>query len=64
VGEKPNQAFQFAFNTSLKVDFPGSRITSDGGLILVRKSDDPLGFSELIEQHLPTLGKKHAVAPC
>jgi hypothetical protein len=52
VGEKQNQPFQLSFNASLKVDFQGSRVTSDGGLILVRELDERLGFSELIEQHL------------
>jgi hypothetical protein len=36
----------------LKVDFQGSRVTSDGGLILVRELDERLGFSDLIDQHL------------
>ena len=52
MGEKQNQPFQLSFNASLKVDFQGSRVTSDGGLILVRELDERLGFSELIEQHL------------
>jgi hypothetical protein len=51
-GEKQNQPFQLSFNASLKVDFQGSRVTSDGGLILVRELDERLGFGELIEQHL------------
>jgi hypothetical protein len=50
--EKQNQPFQLSFNASLKVDFQGSRVSSDGGLILVRELDERLGFSELIEQHL------------
>ena len=44
--------FQLSFNASLKVDFQGSRVTSDGGLILVRELDERLGFGELIAQHL------------
>ena len=52
MGEMQNQPFQLSFNTSLKVDFQGSRVTSDGGLILVRELDERLGFGELIEQHL------------
>ena len=52
MGEKQNQPFQLSFNASLKVDFQGSRVTSNGGLILVRELDERLGFSELIEQHL------------
>jgi hypothetical protein len=35
MGEKQNQPFQLSFNASLKVDFQGSRVTSDGGLILI-----------------------------
>ena len=52
MGERENQPFQLSFNTSLKVDFQGSRVTSDGGLILVRELDERLGFGELITQHL------------
>ena len=52
MGEKQNQPFQLSFNASLKVDFQGSRVTSDGGLILVRELDERLGLSELIEEHL------------
>ena len=52
MGERQNQPFQFSFNAALKVDFRGSRVTSDGGLILVRELDEHLGFGELIKQHL------------
>jgi hypothetical protein len=52
VGEKQNQPFQLLFNASLKVDFQGSRVTSDGGLILVRELDERLGLEKLIEEHL------------
>ena len=53
MGESQNQPFQLSFNASLRVDFQGSRVTSDGGLILVRELDERLGFGELIQQHLP-----------
>jgi hypothetical protein len=36
VGERQNRPFQLSFNSSLKVDFRVARVTSDGGLILVR----------------------------
>ena len=52
MGDKQDQPFQLSFNASLKVDFQGSRVTSDGGLILVRESDERLGFGDLIAQHL------------
>ena len=51
MGEKQNQPFQLSFNASLKVDFQGSRVTSDGGLILVRELDERLGLEKLIEEH-------------
>ena len=35
VGEAQNRPFQLSFNSSLKVDFQGSGVTSDGGLDLV-----------------------------
>ncbi len=52
MGERQNRPFQLSFNSSLKVDFQGARVTSDGGLILVRELDERLGLSVLIERHL------------
>jgi Transposase DDE domain group 1 len=52
VGEMENRPFQFSFNSSLRADFQGARVTSDGGLILVRELDERLGLSELVDRHL------------
>src|SRR6202035_6139382 len=52
VGETQDRPFQLSFNSSWKVDLQGSRVTSDGGLVLVRELDERLGFGELIERHL------------
>ena len=52
MGEKQNQSFQLSFNRFLRVAFQGSRVTSDGGLILVRELDERLGFGDLIARHL------------
>jgi hypothetical protein len=52
VGETQKRPFQLSFNSSLRVDFQGARVTSDGGLILVRELDERLGLSELMERHL------------
>jgi len=59
MGDKQNQPFQLSFNASLKIDFQGSRVTSDGGLILVRELDERLGFGDLLRLHLtdPRHGK-------
>ena len=51
VRNKPRR-FQLCFNGLLKVVFQGSRVTSDGGLILVRELDERLGVSELTGRHL------------
>src|ERR1022692_3999132 len=63
VGEAQNQPFQLSFNSSLKVDFQGSRVTSDGGLVLVRELDERLGFGELIERHLADARGKNTQLP-
>ena len=60
MGEIQNRPFQLSFNASLKVEFQGSRVTSDGGLILVRELDERLGFGELIAQHLTDSRGKNA----
>src|SRR5918998_1001071 len=53
MGEKQSEPFQLSFNSSLRVDFQGSRVTSDGGLIVVRDLDERRGFRQLIA-HLLT----------
>ena len=71
MGEKQNGPFLLSFNPSLKVDFQGSQVTSDAGLILVRELDERLGFSELIEGHLTdsrgrnvlVVSQKHRATP-
>ena len=47
MGERHNQPFQFSFNAALKVDFQGSRVTSDGGLSAIRTA------SRVIVEHFP-----------
>ena len=39
-GESQNQPFQLSFNRFLRVDFQRSRVTSGGGLLLVRELAD------------------------
>ena len=56
MGESANQPFQLSFNASLKIDFQGSRVTSDGGLILVRELDERLGF-DIMEIPVDVLAK-------
>ena len=56
MGEKQNEPFQLSFNASLKVDFQGSRVTSDGGLIVIRELDERLGLGDLVAAHLSGFG--------
>lgn len=53
MGERQSGPLQFSFDPWSKVDLQGSRVTSDGGLILGRELDEHLGFGDLITQHLP-----------
>lgn len=43
MGETEEQPFQLSLNSSLSVDFPGARVSSDGGLIPFRELDERLG---------------------
>ena len=63
MGESEKQGFQLSFNRFLRVGFQGSRVTSDGGLILVRELDERLGFGELIEEHLTDSRANNARLP-
>src|SRR5467141_2236986 len=45
--EIQNQPLQLSFNPSLRIDFQGSRVTSDGGLLLVRELAERLGLGAL-----------------
>src|SRR6202158_4298372 len=63
VGERQKQPFQLSFNGRLKVDFQGARVTSDGGLLLVRELDERLGFGELMERHLTDVRGKNTQLP-
>ena len=52
MGESQKQGFQLSFNRFLRIGFQGSRVTTNGGLILVRELDERLALGEFIEQYL------------
>ena len=56
MGESGTQGFQLSFNRFLRVGFQGSRVTYNGGLILVQELD---GYCQ-VEQNLPVLRKDFA----
>ena len=47
VGEADRAALRVEFDARLRLEFHGSRVTSDGGLLAFRELDDALGLMEL-----------------
>src|SRR3954464_15045829 len=45
-GEAQDAAVGLTFDRRLKLEFHGTKVTSDGGLLACRKLDDALGLSE------------------
>jgi Transposase DDE domain group 1 len=52
MGEQHHGPFRLSFPSALRIDFQGSRVTSDGGLLVVRELDERLGLGDLIAQHV------------
>src|SRR5574337_362462 len=52
MGDVKSGPVRLSFNPQLRVEFHGSTVTSDAGLLLPRELDERLGLSTLIERHL------------
>ncbi|MGH9475697.1 MAG: IS1380 family transposase [Terriglobales bacterium] len=61
--ESEKRAIQLSFNPSIRVDFQGSRVTSDGGLMLVRELDERLGLGKLVAEFLTDARARNAQLP-
>jgi hypothetical protein len=52
MGEARKDALRLDFARRLKLEFHGTKVTSDGGLLAYRELDEALGLTSIVESEL------------
>ncbi len=52
MGESKKEVLRVQFDPSVKLEFHGAKVTSDGGLLLFREMDEVMGLTVLAEKVL------------
>jgi hypothetical protein len=52
MGENQKPGLRLQFDPTLKMEFHGAKLSSDGGLLVFRELDEVLGLTELVETSL------------